>query len=125
MESFPGRLADLMRRARVTQVELCQETSLKQATLSRYLRGESEPRISDLQKLATFFRVPVEDLIGPPTGVLEFRDHDTPSVEYEKVITAEEALDKLLRRNKTLYEVMRQAICAVERWDAEKRKRKK
>jgi transcriptional regulator with XRE-family HTH domain len=123
MNPFAERLGNLMKRAGVGQDQLADEIGLSQGTISRYVRGDTEPRLSDLQKLATFFRVTIEELIGPPDGVLEFRDHE-PEIEYQVVTTAEEALGKLARRNKTLHEALRQQIVAVERWDAQNRKRK-
>jgi transcriptional regulator with XRE-family HTH domain len=116
-----------MQRAGIGQVELGRKTGLTQSKISRYLRGASEPRLSDVTRLAEFFQVRAEEIIGDGNGalVLEAHDHIKPAIEYEAMTTAEEALDKILRRNKTLYEALRQQIVAVERWDAQKRKRKK
>jgi len=112
-----------MKRAGVGQDQLAEKIGLSQGTISRYVRGDTEPRLSDLRKLANFFEVSLEDLIGPPNGVLEFHDHE-PDLQYEVVTTAEEALERLSKRNKTLHEALRQQIVAVERWDAQQRKRK-
>ena len=123
MNPFAQRLCGLMKRAGVGQDQLAEKIGLSQGTISRYVRGDTEPRLSDLRKLANFFEVSLEDLIGPPNGVLEFHDHE-PDLQYEVVTTAEEALERLSKRNKTLHEALRQQIVAVERWDAQQRKRK-
>jgi len=123
MNPFAQRLSGLMKRAGVGQDQLAEKIGLSQGTISRYVRGDTEPRLSDLRKLANFFEVSLEDLIGPPNGVLEFHDHE-PDLQYEVVTTAEEALERLSKRNKTLHEALRQQIVAVERWDAQQRKRK-
>lgn len=61
---------------------------------------------------------------SPSAGlVVEAHDHEPP--EYVASITAEQALDRLRRRNKGLCEVVEKHILAVERWDSQMRKKKK
>lgn len=55
--------AELARQRR-TQEELAEAIGLSQSTVSRYLRGEYDFRLSELQATADFFGVPLIKLLG-------------------------------------------------------------
>lgn len=59
-----NRLKELRKRKGLTLVELGKEVNLANNTLSQYERGIREPSISMLIKLADFFNVSVDYLIG-------------------------------------------------------------
>lgn len=59
-----NRLKELRKQKGLTLVELGEEVNLANNTLSQYERGIREPNISTLIKLADFFSVSVDYLIG-------------------------------------------------------------
>lgn len=59
-----NRLKELRKQKGLTLVELAKEVNLANNTLSRYERGAREPNISMLIKLADFFNVSIDYLIG-------------------------------------------------------------
>lgn len=59
-----NRLKELRKQKGLTLVELGKEVNLANNTLSRYERGIREPNISMLIKLADYFNVTVDYLIG-------------------------------------------------------------
>lgn len=59
-----NRLKELRKQKGLTLVELGKEVDLANNTLSQYERGAREPNISTLIKLADFFNVTVDYLIG-------------------------------------------------------------
>lgn len=59
-----NRLKELRKQKGLTLVELGKEVNLANNTLSRYERGIREPNISMLIKLADYFNVSVDYLIG-------------------------------------------------------------
>ena len=59
-----NRLKELRKQKGLTLVELGEEVNLANNTLSQYERGIREPNISMLIKLADFFNVSVDYLIG-------------------------------------------------------------
>ena len=48
----------------MTQLKLAMELNTNQNTISRYENGEREPSIRDLIKIADYFNVSVDYLIG-------------------------------------------------------------
>lgn len=114
-----------MERVGVGQVELGHKTGITQSSISRYLRGVSEPRLSDLTRIAEFFSLSLDDLIDETkSGVLEAHDH-VPKDDYEVLETAEAALEALRKLNKKQYELFRRQLVAFVRWETTKRKRKR
>lgn len=55
--------AELARQRR-SQEDLAEAIGLSQSTVSRYLRGEYEFRLSELQATADFFAIPLVKLLG-------------------------------------------------------------
>ncbi len=48
----------------ITQSQLAKETGIKQQSISRWERGERLPNILDLVKLANYYKISVDELIG-------------------------------------------------------------
>ena len=59
-----NRIKELRRERGVTQTDLANYLGLKQQTISSYETGNSEPDLSTLEKMARFFDVSVDYLIG-------------------------------------------------------------
>lgn len=58
------RLKELRKRKGLSQLRLATELNTTQNTISRYETGEREPGIDELIKIADYFNVSVDYLIG-------------------------------------------------------------
>ena len=58
------RIKDLMRSEKLTQMQLAHALEVGQSSISDWLNSKSEPSIENLWKLADFFDVSVDYLIG-------------------------------------------------------------
>ena len=58
------RLKELRKRKGISQLRLATELNTTQNTISRYETGEREPGIDELIKIADYFNVSVDYLIG-------------------------------------------------------------
>lgn len=58
-------LYHLMSAKGINQTRLAKETGVPQPTISRIIRGDTtSPRFSSIKKIANYFDVPLEDVIG-------------------------------------------------------------
>lgn len=58
------RIKDLMESEKLTQMQLAHALEVGQSSISDWLNSKSEPNINNLWKLADFFDVSVDYLIG-------------------------------------------------------------
>ena len=58
------RIKELMKEENLNQVRLAEKIGVKQNTISAWLSGKKEPSITSLRKLADFFDVSVDYIIG-------------------------------------------------------------
>ena len=58
------RLKELRKKKGISQLRLATELNTTQNTISRYETGEREPGIDELIKIADYFHVSVDYLIG-------------------------------------------------------------
>ncbi len=58
------RLKELRKKKGISQLRLATELNTTQNTISRYETGEREPGINELIKIADYFNVSVDYLIG-------------------------------------------------------------
>ena len=63
-ESFIKRLYLLLEETNTTQRELAEKVNVTEVTISRYLSGERSPRIEIINKIAKYFKVSVDYLLG-------------------------------------------------------------
>lgn len=61
---FRERLAFLVKRDSLTQMQLCEITKISQGAISDYLKGKSEPKAEALYRLSRAFSVTMEWLWG-------------------------------------------------------------
>lgn len=61
---FRERLAFLIKRDSLTQMQLCDITKISQGAISDYLKGKSEPKAEALYRLSCAFSVTMEWLWG-------------------------------------------------------------
>lgn len=62
--TFYEKYEVLRNERNLTNYQVSEETGISQATLSEYKSGKYEPKVDNLKKLANFFGVPLEELIG-------------------------------------------------------------
>ena len=58
------RLKELRKKKGISQLRLATELNTTQNTISRYETGEREPGIAELIKIADYFNVSVDYLLG-------------------------------------------------------------
>ena len=58
------RIKDLMMTERLSQYALAKSINVSQSTICNWLNGKKEPSVESLWKLADFFDVSVDYLIG-------------------------------------------------------------
>lgn len=58
------RLKELRKKKGISQQRLATDLNTTQNTISRYETGEREPGIDDLTKIADYFKVSVDYLLG-------------------------------------------------------------
>lgn len=63
-EFFIKRLYSLLEETNTTQRELAEKVNVTEVTISRYLSGERNPRIEIINKIAKYFKVSVDYLLG-------------------------------------------------------------
>lgn len=66
---FPTRLRELMEEHNTTQKELAKAIDMRPQTVSLYTGGQSTPDINCLYKIADYFNVTADWLIGRPNSV--------------------------------------------------------
>lgn len=66
MDTFFSQNLQYLRKSlegKVSQEKMADELDIKKSTLSSYESGRAEPRYSDLLRLATYFKVSIDDLL--------------------------------------------------------------
>ena len=58
------RIRELRKARRITQLEMALDLDMSQNTISRYESGEREPGIAELIRIADYFRVSIDYLVG-------------------------------------------------------------
>lgn len=61
---MPNRLKQLRKEKGLTLDEIQSKTGIKRGTYNNYENGVTEPKLETWQKLADFFNVPVDYLLG-------------------------------------------------------------
>ena len=69
--NFSQRLAALLAERNMTQLELAARIGVTRAAMSRYVRGEREPRLVTLVRIAEELDVNVDDLFAAESHSVE------------------------------------------------------
>lgn len=77
--TFSVRTKELMKSKRVTQTELAEAIQITQATLSRNLSGVHRPKAEVVEKIASFFNVSSDYLLG----YSDVRSQQTPPTDLQ------------------------------------------
>lgn len=72
--NFPVRLKELRQRKKVSQSELGSFLSLDKSTISLYESGKREPDFETIKKIADFFNVSTDYLLGKDTPTNQQKD---------------------------------------------------
>ncbi len=67
-ESFPSKLIKARENTGFTQREVARETGIPRSTLANYEIGRTQPDLENLGKLADFYGVSVDWLLGTRGG---------------------------------------------------------
>lgn len=107
MANFGDRLKELRIEKRMTQEELANQFFLNKSSVSRYERNQQVPELELLQKIADFFEVTTDYLLGKST---------VKSYEQEKELFNQfkEALEELGMYNEDGLEKLKLAIKLVD-----------
>ena len=62
--TFPAVLASCMKSEGLTQHQLAEKIGVNQSAICKWLSGRSEPTIENLWKLADFFGITIDILVG-------------------------------------------------------------
>ena len=57
-------IRELRKARRITQLKMALDLDMSQNTISRYESGEREPGIAELIRIADYFRVSIDYLVG-------------------------------------------------------------
>lgn len=85
-----NRLKELRKENRLTQKELAQQLGCSQQTITWYETEKRQPRIETWQKIADFFHVPTEYLMGITNDRVTLTINDLNPAEenaYERITT--------------------------------------
>lgn len=63
-EGFPSKLVQARKNTGYKQVEVAEATEIPRSTLANYETGRTEPDIENLGKLADFYEVSLDWLVG-------------------------------------------------------------
>ena len=77
-DSFPTKLSDLMRERKVSQDTLGKAIGVRRQTISLYMNGSSKPDIIHLTKIAKYFNVSSDWLLG-------LHEHLTTDIEIRDI----------------------------------------
>ena len=69
-------LKDFRNRAKLSQKELGDKLGLSDVTISKYEKGEYDPSIETLIKMAKIFNVSVDSLVGNNAKMIDFNALD-------------------------------------------------
>ena len=64
MKNFPEVLQDLLQENRISMYKLAKDIHVSQQAVSNWCTGASEPKMSHLLKLADYFEVSLDCLVG-------------------------------------------------------------
>ena len=58
------RIKELRRQQHITQLKMAMDLHMSQNTISRYETGEREPGVAELIRIADYFHVSIDYLVG-------------------------------------------------------------
>lgn len=93
MKIFGEILRDLRLKRNISQPELAEVLGIKnRVSISNYENGKAEPKYEDLLKMADYFNVTVDYLLGRENAEKHFTDHTKQDAEQEQFFNQLKAL---------------------------------
>ena len=92
------KLKDLREKLDISQTELSKKIGIPQSSYSHFEVGRSEPNIATLIKLADFYKVPIDTLVGRKFHDIDFSKFTDTHFELLEKISAlnENQCEKLI-----------------------------
>lgn len=81
VEKFSYRLVVLMEDFNLNQTDLSKKIGISNVTISRYLTGDRTPRLDVITRLASFFNVSVDYLLGFSDNKLNDDKNNNPDID--------------------------------------------
>ena len=98
------RIKDLRTDKEKTQQEVADYLNIERKTYLRYEKGEHEIRINIIVKLAEYYNVSIDYILGLTDKEKPFKSNDTLTKEEQKVLRAykkdqdiKEAIDRIIK----------------------------
>ncbi|MBQ9985912.1 MAG: helix-turn-helix transcriptional regulator [Oscillospiraceae bacterium] len=95
MNNFRNRIRDLREDMDLRQVDVANATGIDQKTLSNYETGKTNPDSTSLIKLANFFGVSIDYLVGYSS--INVKNNKDLSTRLEKIVNEINELRKFLK----------------------------
>ncbi|MBU5227803.1 helix-turn-helix domain-containing protein [Clostridium senegalense] len=92
MSTFGERLKELRKEHRLTQQELADNFYLNKSSISRYEKNQQLPENDLLQKIADFFNVSIDYLLGR-TDLLKSDTKIIKNTQWEPKLTSKDKID--------------------------------
>lgn len=92
MGSFPERLRFLRQKKGITQKEIADSLGIANSSYSLYEKGAREPNLEMLEKIANFFNVDMDFLLGRDIS----NDIDTLAAHFEGQEFTDEELEEIM-----------------------------
>lgn len=111
MESIGRRIAELRKKANMTQMELADNMGITFQSISNWERGNTMPDISKLPELAELFDVTIDELLGKESKLIKniIEDKEDGHAADEEISVSElveaapilkpETLDEIIEKN--------------------------
>lgn len=90
-DNFIKNLSNLLEEEGITQRELAEKIGVTEVTISRYLSGERNPRIEIVSKIANFFNVTTDYLLG----LSDEKENSSTETEDKRLIAFRQGYDEL------------------------------
>lgn len=95
-------LKELRKKRGISQIEIAKAIDIPQTSYSRYEQGICDPSISTLIKLADFFNISIDTLVGRKTDMINLNLLD--STRKELVLGVINSSDSLVNRLEAFYQ---------------------
>ena len=86
---FGEILKNLIESRKITHEHLAKELGLERSTISKYVAGKHEPSILVIKKLAEFFEISIDQLLG---SEIEYAINEGSTLDKDKIL---DILDEL------------------------------
>ena len=97
---FKQRLKDLREQKELTQVKLAKVLNMTSSTISKYERGDLEPNNDTIIKIADFFNVSVDYLLGRNGEIQTIAAHHNGDEWTEEELKEIEKFKEFVRMKK-------------------------